>query len=159
MRVIKRHLSPKDRMQSRRCSRWWWWNLRTGAARSYIEIIVTDREQSFVLRGCALTRRLPLPPNVRAALFGALRSLIITITSIFYGANFRSCRGSMSRFSEGSAKKGRHGSQHREGSGLDSPNSPRRIPEPRTLSVLRRAARDSKGKHCRIFLAIIADRI
>lgn len=38
------------------------------------------------------TRRLPLPSNVRAALFGALRSLIITITSIFYGANFCFCR-------------------------------------------------------------------
>lgn len=63
----------------------------SGTAGSYIEIIVTDREQSFVLRGCAVTRRLPLLPNVRVVLLGGLRSLIITITSIFYGANFRSC--------------------------------------------------------------------
>lgn len=67
-------------------------------SQSYIGTIVTDREQSFVPR--AVTRRPPPfpcpPPNVRAALFGALRSLIITITSIFYGANFCSCRPDVS---------------------------------------------------------------
>lgn len=59
------------------------------SAVSYIEIIVTDREQCFLLLGRrALHKRDFLPPQVRAALLGVLRSLIITITPIFYGTNF-----------------------------------------------------------------------
>lgn len=98
-------------------------------SQSYIGTIVTDREQSFVLR--AVTRRLPLPPlNVRAALFSVLRSLIITITSIFYGANFRSCRSDVSLLGR-KRKEGMTRERYREGSRLDSVES--------LLSMLRRA--------------------
>lgn len=64
---------------------------RSLVRRSYIEIIVTDREQSFssLLASRALHESGDLFSSFSSrALLGVLRSLIITITPIFYGTNF-----------------------------------------------------------------------